>query len=356
MKTVALVMIVKNEEKHLARCLRSVHKIVDDIVIVDTGSTDGTKSIAYSFGAKVFDFEWANDFSAARNYALMQSTCDWNLVLDADEYIVNDCKSIIRHFIETNERAIGRIKMVNEFIQNGERRYAQSYLSRLLPKGVTYVGKVHEQVDSPFPRQNIDVEVYHDGYVHTNKTERNLDLLLQELQQHPTDDYVLYQVGKQYKLLQQFNMAEKYFEESYRLVPLYASYRHSLVVDYLYTIIANRSFERGLQVIAAEQGRLDDSSDFHFACGLFYMDAIFYHMNQYVHLFPMIEKSFIRCLQIGETDQYDRVRGTGSFLAAYNLGVFYETTGQMERAIHFYEQSAHEGYEKASERLKTLKQ
>ena len=354
MKTLALVMIVKNEEKHLARCLQSAQRIVDDIVIVDTGSTDATKEIAYSFGAKVFDFGWVNDFSAARNYALMRSTCDWNLVLDADEYIVNDCKSIIRHFIETNEGVVGRIKRIDEFNQNGERRYAQSYLSRLLPKGVTYSGRVHEQVDSPFPRKNVNVEVYHDGYVHTNKTERNLNLLLQELKQHPTDDYVLYQVGKQYKLLQQLNMAEKYFEESYRLVPLHAWYRHSLVIDYLYTMTVNRSFEQGLQVIAIEQKRLDDSPDFHFACGLFYMDAIFCHTDRYAHLFPLIERCFIRCLEIGETEKYDRVRGTGSFLAAYNLGVFYEVTGQIEKAVHFYKRAAHEGYEKAIERLNML--
>lgn len=349
-------MIVKNEEKHLARCLQSVQHIVDDIVIVDTGSTDATKEIARSFGANVFEFEWVNDFSAARNYALMQSMCDWHLVLDADEYVANDCGSTIRHFIEKNERTIGRVRMVNEFIQNGEKRYAQSYLSRLLPKGVKYVGKIHEQVESSFLRKNIDVEVYHDGYVQTNKTERNLELLLQELSQHPTDDYVLYQVGKQYKLLQQFNMAEKYFEESYHLAPFHAWYRHSLVIDYLYTIIATRSFEKGLQLIAMEQERLNDSPDFHFVCGLFYMDAMFYNMKRYAYLFSFIERAFIRCLEIGETDKYDRVRGTGSFLAAYNLGVFYEVTGQMGKAIHFYEQSAHEGYEKASERLKVLKQ
>jgi len=348
-------MIVKNEEKYLARCLKSVQQIVDDIVIVDTGSTDATKDIAYSFGANVFDFNWVNDFSAARNYALMQSNCDWNLVLDADEYIMNDCKHMLRHFIETNERTIGRIKRIDEFIQNGEKRFAQSYLSRLFPKGVTYVGKIHEQVHSSFLRKNIDVEVYHDGYVQTNKTERNLELLLQEVNQNPTDDYVLYQVGKQYKLLQQFNFAERYFEESYRLVPWNEWYRHSLVIDYLYTIIASRSFEKGLQIIAAEQARFDDSPDFHFACGLFFMDAIFCHLHRYKHLFPLIEKSFIRCLEIGETDKYDRVHGTGSFLAAYNLGVFYEVTGQIDRAIHYYNQSANDGYEKAISRLNTLK-
>ncbi|MBA2877266.1 TPR repeat protein [Anoxybacillus kamchatkensis] len=79
-------------------------------------------------------------------------------------------------------------------------------------------------------------------------------------------------------------------------------------------------------------------------------------MERYAYVFSFIERSFIRCLEIGETDKYDCVRGTGSFLAAYNLGVFYEVTGQMGKAIRFYEQSAHEGYEKASERLKVLKQ
>jgi glycosyltransferase involved in cell wall biosynthesis len=93
-------MIVKNEERHLSRCLQSVKDIVDEMVIVDTGSTGRTKEIAYSFGAKVFDFEWINDFSAARNYALEKSTSDWNLVLDADEYIINDCGSIIRNFMK----------------------------------------------------------------------------------------------------------------------------------------------------------------------------------------------------------------------------------------------------------------
>jgi glycosyltransferase involved in cell wall biosynthesis len=87
-----------------------------------------------------------NDFSAAQNYALEKSTGDWNLVLDADEYIMNDCRSIIRNFIEKNYKIIGRIKRIDEFIQDSEKRYAQSYLSRLLPKGVKYTGKIHEQV------------------------------------------------------------------------------------------------------------------------------------------------------------------------------------------------------------------
>lgn len=347
-------MIVKNEERHLGRCLQSVKGIVDEIIIADTGSTDRTKDIASSFGAKIFDFKWIDDFSAARNYALEQSTSDWNLVLDADEYLVGQCKCTIRQFIEKNEKKIGRIRHIDEFIQNGERRYAQAYLSRLLPKGVKYVGRVHEQVESDLPRENLNIEMHHDGYVYADKTDRNLRLLLLELEKEPLNDYILYQVGKQYKLMQQLQQAELYFEQSYRLAPIQSWYRHSLIIDYLYTIIGNKSFEKGLQLIDAEKHRLFDSPDFHFSCGLFYMELIFGDIHQYAHLFPLIEQSFLRCLEIGETDQYDSVKGTGSFLAAYNLGVFHEVLGNTDKAILFYQQSANGQYERAIERLKLL--
>ncbi len=85
MPTLSLCMIVKNEEKHLARCLSSVKDVADEIVIVDTGSTDKTIEIAESFSAKIFHFDWVNDFSAARNFALSKCTGDWILYLDADE-------------------------------------------------------------------------------------------------------------------------------------------------------------------------------------------------------------------------------------------------------------------------------
>ena len=85
MTKLSLNMIVKNEETNLARALQSVKNVVDEIVIVDTGSTDKTKAIAKSFNAKVFNFEWTNNFSAARNYALEKSDGDWIIYLDADE-------------------------------------------------------------------------------------------------------------------------------------------------------------------------------------------------------------------------------------------------------------------------------
>ena len=87
--SVSLCMIVKNEEQHLAKCLRSVKPVVDEMILVDTGSTDRTKAIAKAFGAKVFDFEWTNDFSEARNFSISKASGDWILVMDADEVVAS---------------------------------------------------------------------------------------------------------------------------------------------------------------------------------------------------------------------------------------------------------------------------
>jgi len=84
---ISLCMIVKNEEAFLERCLRSIREYVDEIVIVDTGSTDRTKDIAQTFTEKIYDFVWINDFSAARNESLKHATGKWILVMDADEYM-----------------------------------------------------------------------------------------------------------------------------------------------------------------------------------------------------------------------------------------------------------------------------
>ena len=99
-QTISLCMITKNEENCLEQCLNSVKEIADEIIIVDTGSTDKTKEIAKKFNAKIFDFKWCDDFSAARNESLKHAAKDWILVLDADEIIEKKDLEKIRNIIE----------------------------------------------------------------------------------------------------------------------------------------------------------------------------------------------------------------------------------------------------------------
>ena len=95
MITISLCMIVKNEESVLARCLESIKDIVDEIIIVETGSTDNTKKIAYQYTQKVYDFPWENDFSLARNYSFSKATKEYQLWLDADDIITQENKEKI---------------------------------------------------------------------------------------------------------------------------------------------------------------------------------------------------------------------------------------------------------------------
>ncbi|WWT74562.1 glycosyltransferase [Lautropia mirabilis] len=110
MKTIALTMIVKNEARSLARCLDSVAPWVDKMIVLDTGSTDDTIAIARAHGAEVYERRWTNDFAAARNAALARSDADWNLVLDADEWLTSGGEYLqaLRH---DSRRAIHNIRI-----------------------------------------------------------------------------------------------------------------------------------------------------------------------------------------------------------------------------------------------------
>ena len=103
MKTLSLCMITKNEEKNISRCLNSVKEIVDEIIIVDTGSTDNTIEIAKSYGANIYHYDWTNDFSDARNKSLEKATKDWILVLDADEELPYEEGLKLKNVINTSQ-------------------------------------------------------------------------------------------------------------------------------------------------------------------------------------------------------------------------------------------------------------
>ncbi|WP_310830508.1 tetratricopeptide repeat-containing glycosyltransferase family 2 protein [Paenibacillus pedocola] len=346
----SLAMIVKNESEKIGRCLQSVRSIVDEIVVVDTGSTDNTKQIASSFGARIFDFSWGDDFSAARNYALEQCNGDWILVLDADDRITKASREEIDDFICNND-AIGRIRITNSFDFDGELRESQANVTRLFPKGSFYTGKIHEQIVSDLPRKNAPIEVYHDGYFKSEKYKRNIRMLEVELEQNPNDPYILYQLGKEYRIIKEYVKAEMFLTRCYKAISNNDGYKPQLVIEYLYTILGLKDFEQGLNLIEEESHYLSDFSDFHFVSGLFYMELVFSNTHKYFKYFPLIEESYLKCLSIGDTDKYESVRGTGSFLAAYNLAVYYETTGDLGKARTYYGISVEYNYMLAQQRL-----
>ncbi|MBE6749482.1 MAG: glycosyltransferase family 2 protein [Ruminococcaceae bacterium] len=355
-KTLGLVMIVKNEERCLEKCLKAVRNLVDEIYITDTGSTDRTVEIAKKFNAHISHFDWINDFAAARNFSLEQSKCDWNLVLDADEYLIEGKRKDIEKFLLGEER-IGYIELLNSYKESdGEISKSKIQIPRLIPRGVKYRGAIHEQIDSELDGIILPLAFDHDGYMQEGKGERNLEFLLEELSNDENNPYILYQIAKTLWILKRFSEADNYFEKFYENAKNKKSeYRKTGIISYIYNLSELNKNDKGIKIIENEKNNLDNSADFYFACGMFYMKAVLSDVNKYINYFPEIEKSYLKCLEIGENKNSDGVIGCGSFKASYNLGVFYEVTGNSEKAREYYSLAGRQGYAPARERLKTLK-
>lgn len=156
MITISLCMIVKDEEKVLDRCLSSVKDIVDEIIIVDTGSTDKTKEISYKYTNKVYDFKWIDDFSKARNFSFSKATKEYILWLDADDVILKQDKENFLKLKETLNPKIDIVMMKYNvgFDENGNVNFSY-YRERLLKREKNYQWEspIHEVIT---PQGNLE--------------------------------------------------------------------------------------------------------------------------------------------------------------------------------------------------------
>lgn len=205
---ISLCMIVKDEEVFLDWCLRSAAPCVDEMVIVDTGSTDRTVQIAESHGATVLHFEWCDDFAAARNFALDHAKGDWVLSLDADEVLSPETPARIRALVEDPGVAGYHLRFQNLYTSKKTLGVIMVRLFRNLG-GVRWVNRIHEQITPKLAeiasREGLilsisDAEVEHHGYKDEvmdsrNKNERNDRLFRMHLEEQPDDVYMLYKYG-----------------------------------------------------------------------------------------------------------------------------------------------------------------
>ena len=210
MKTISLCMIVRDEEKCLRQCLDSIKELVDEIIVVDTGSVDATKGIASQFGAEVIDFKWRNDFGWARNALLHHATSDWILILDADEIVPEESLGLIKGLTHRPYDE-GRLPGYQFVIENQGDETVNHYLCRLFPnhKSLRYEGIIHEQLLSFHPDITLDlikvpnVKIIHYGYTTNamksrNKVKRNLDLLALQVEEEPNNPFHHANIGFTY--------------------------------------------------------------------------------------------------------------------------------------------------------------
>jgi len=203
---VSLCMIVKNEERFLAECLESVKDCVDEICIVDTGSTDRTVEIARSYGAKIEFREWRNDFSWARNESLAMATKRWILVLDGDEELTPESVPLVRALRTTPAGLaavyINIVNIVNDTMGVGSMSHR---LVRVFPTNprLRYINVIHESlalIDGSMAAVLSPIAILHKGYTEEmlsarEKDARNKPLLARAYEENGDDPFALFNFG-----------------------------------------------------------------------------------------------------------------------------------------------------------------
>jgi tetratricopeptide (TPR) repeat protein len=200
----SLTMIVKNEAGTLGRCLASVRDIMDEIIVVDTGSSDNTKEIAHHHGAYVFDLPWPDSFAAARNESIRHATGQWLLWLDADEYFDDTNRDKLRQLLgslgDDNTAYVLRQRSPSNVSPT---LVGQVRLFRNHP-AVRWDYRVHEQIlpslrKAGYAIRDTDICIEHTGYLdpalRQRKLERNLRLLHLDLAERPNDAFTLFNLG-----------------------------------------------------------------------------------------------------------------------------------------------------------------
>ncbi|MEK6964104.1 MAG: glycosyltransferase [Nanoarchaeota archaeon] len=248
MPTISLCMIARNEEDCIAESLNSVKGLVDEVIVVDNGSTDKTKEIAKKCGAHVFEHTWKDDFSESRNVAIGKAKGDWILVLDADEVIAKKDHDRIKKLIENKDiegyilliRTYTAERRLNDWYPSDDYKECKSYLGYIVEqplrlfrnkKGYLFTGKVHESITSSIQQTKgmigiCQVPIHHYGNVrkkdkmHT-KQKSYIHIAREELKKNKEDVKTRYELAIALIQQDQYGQAREHLEQIKKRQPEY---------------------------------------------------------------------------------------------------------------------------------------
>jgi tetratricopeptide (TPR) repeat protein len=241
--TLALCVIARDEEANIAACLDSARPFVDEVVVVDTGSLDRTREVAREHGARVSEFTWCDDFSAARNTAIEAATADWILMLDADERLLPESGPRLRPLLAAAPAGLHCYLPLIDSVINPDSAdgYLSSHHSRLFRRSDTlrFVGAIHEALRFlPQPaattRLNVpEIRIHHTGYIPEyyrarGKDDRNSQILQRWRTADPSDPLVHFHIGVQHSAM---NRHSDTAEAMRRCIELAGSERPWFLVD-----------------------------------------------------------------------------------------------------------------------------
>jgi glycosyltransferase involved in cell wall biosynthesis len=339
---VTACVIARNEAKQLPACIASLRNAVAEVVVLDTGSTDATATVAASLGARVHHFAWIDDFSAARNTVVAYAAHPYILMVDADEQLAPEAADALLAYCASSHAA-GRVYRDNLVAD----AFVREYLTRLYPNapGWQWTGRVHEQLTlhgAPPPSIATAVRLLHTGYVPEElasgeKVQRNLRLLELEHQSRPEDPYILYQIGRTHFVAENWQAAVTALVAAVdRGVAHGVPYLPSLLRTLAYSALNVGDLTLAFDVLRAATDLFPDYTDLYFA----YATALLASGDgSRLH---EVRSLFEGCLALGDPDpaRYETVAGVGSYRAHHNLGAFYEATGQLDLARNSYRAAA----------------
>lgn len=351
---ISLCMIMKNSSSTLTRVLDSVKDCGFEIVIVDTGSTDNSIEIAQTYTDKIYDFQWIDDFSAARNFSISKATNDWILVLDSDEAITTIDTAMLQDLTKKPVECLGYLTIRNHFGNEESDSVYTDTLDRFFNRTAWhYEGAIHEQLRPTRPLRRPDCDPLfdtgiwcdHTGYQGTKeemyaKLKRNEALLLKELEKKGGDPYIYFQLGQCYNGFDDEKALYYYSKGLEYDVDPTLGYVQMMVIAYGYALVHLERFDEALTL----EGIYDEfasSADFITLMGVIYMRS-----GQYLKAMTEFLKATMN--PIAHTE------GANSFVPLYNMGIINEMAGNRTDAISYYERCGN--FKPALERLSELKQ
>ena len=325
---IALVTIVKNESRCIARMLESARPWVDELIVVDTGSQDNTVEIAEKAGATVSHFEWCNDFSAARNHSLSMTKAAWRLVLDADEFLVEN-QFVLSELRKLQPEFVGLVKMENTLSVRTKRGWIKgasstfAYLPRLLPRGIFYTGLVHEQPDRSQRGMKLEMtalRAIHDGYEidqTLKKRGRNRGLIEMSLRANREDPYLSYQYAKELLIDNEPSLALDYLILALNSVAeLDVIWEGQAVLSALEAARKSERFNEGFNLAEQYSEKFLHWSDFWFRYSSFLESLAFKEKELAPALFIQMRAALERCIELGDSsDLIGGATGVGDGLA-----------------------------------------
>jgi glycosyltransferase involved in cell wall biosynthesis len=334
---ISLCMIVKNEEKVLKRCLDSVKGVVDEIVIVDTGSTDKTKEIALQYVDHVYDFEWTDSFADARNFAQSKASGQWILVMDADEYVdPNNLQAAIDEI--KNQYDAFEVKIYNFSGMHGE-RIIQHHGLRIYKNNpaITFSRTIHEQLrksEGELKVGSSSLILYHSGYLASvvkekNKNKRNQFLLEKEMSFSENNAFDYFNLGNEYQSQGDTEKALEAYLKAYQNKPdLRYSWVSFCVVQIINCLITLQRYKDALNVISDAEQIYSESPDFKCLKGIIYLDQ-----HRYQDAITEFEEL------IDKQEDYQNIISSVDYLEYFPhraLGIIYQKEKNYEKSVYHF--------------------